>query len=183
MINEHVTRSGKVSLTVDAWSSRIYNGYMIITLHWINSSWVMKSATLHFHRFHTPQTGDSASIFIYEVIKEWNLLNSIQSITTYNAADIRSAVKRLFQRLHGNPPTSQQLKLIHVRCVAHTLDLAVKECMKEIHTKTDKILHFINCIRCSVKRREVLVRFDCNCRWNVNYRHFMWKPDGLPHSV
>jgi len=45
---------GKFSLTTDAWSSRVYKGYMVITAHWVDSNWCLKGCLLDFFRFPTP---------------------------------------------------------------------------------------------------------------------------------
>ena len=55
--------SGKVSIKPDAWSSRMYKGYMVVTAHWIDSSWNLQSAVIDFNRFLTSHTGDAACKF------------------------------------------------------------------------------------------------------------------------
>lgn len=48
-MKEEVGRFGSsVSLTCDAWSSNIYNGYMAVTMHWIDRHWKMRSILLDF---------------------------------------------------------------------------------------------------------------------------------------
>lgn len=41
---------GNLSLTVDGWSSRVYKGYVYVTVHWIDYKWEFHSAVLQLAR-------------------------------------------------------------------------------------------------------------------------------------
>lgn len=55
---------GKVRFTVDAWSSRVYRGYMVISVHLIDHCCNLHSTLLDFVRFPTPHTGEAAAEII-----------------------------------------------------------------------------------------------------------------------
>lgn len=123
-------RSTRVSLTADAWSSRIYHGYMVVTGHWIDESWTMRATVLEFKRFITPHTGDAVCHFIEEVIKDGGLENSLMSITTDNASDMIAAIRKLNNKIHNAldvTDSSLRFENFHIRCIAHIVNLSVKE--------------------------------------------------------
>ena len=177
----HLSKS-KVALTADAWSSSIYKGYMSVTAHWVDNGWVMHSALLEFKRFLTPHTGEAAKVFLKEVIGEWNLNRRISSVTTDNAADMVKGIELLRKDLDKETPGMYASTSFHTRCVAHVINLAVKECMSDIHSKIDKVRKLLNAIRASIKRRDVfdsvklefnmdvgLPELDVETRWSSTF--------------
>lgn len=174
---------GKVSLTADAWSSKIYRGYMVVTAHWIDESWSLKSAVLEFSRFYTPHTGDAAAAFLFDVIQDWDLGKDIRAITTDNAADMCKGVSTLCSNLNSMFPSAHRdLSSFHVRCIAHIVNLGVQDCMAPVHGQITKIRAILSSLRCSVKRRDVfeevclelgqrvsLPCLDCETRWSSTF--------------
>lgn len=47
---------GKISITADAWSSRICRGYMVVTGHWIDDEWAIHFETLSIKLFPAPHS-------------------------------------------------------------------------------------------------------------------------------
>ena len=174
---------GKISLTADCWLSKIYNGYMIVTGHWIDVNWNMYSMTLEFKRFHTPHTGDAVRDFLYSVISEWKLSTNMQFITTDKAADMCSGVLKLFQKLNDDfDDHFPSMDQFHVRCIAHVVNLSVKSCMKSVHSVVDNIRSEISALRYSTKRRDKfesvakelqvncdIPNLDCETRWSSTF--------------
>lgn len=155
-VRSYIATSAKsVCLTCDAWSSRVYRGYMTITVHFIDNSWKMKSCLLDFVRFKTPHTGEASFGILHDTIKTWELDKMVHSITTDNAADIVRGVEILRSVLYAETYLDQYRprRSFHVRCIAHVLNLAVKECMQLVHDKLEKVRRLLSSIRCSVKRR------------------------------
>lgn len=82
----------------------------------------------------------------------------IHSITKDNAADIVKVFKgeellcvHLYNLFFTDMPSPREN--FHVRCLAHILYLAVKECMWLFHYKITKIWKLIGCHQSSVKRK------------------------------
>lgn len=81
-------KNGRVSLTIDAWSSRKYKVYLVVTAHWLDENWTLQAATLSFECYHAPLPGDLACSRLFEAIKEWNFQRNIWAVTSDNAANI-----------------------------------------------------------------------------------------------
>lgn len=140
---------GKVSLTTDAWSSRIFRSYMAITTHWIDVDWNLKSTLLNFVRFPAPHDGISVKNILVDELECWGLSQKLMAVTTDNGSEMLLGTELLQKKLG----TSE----IHVRCMAHVVNLAVKVSFEMIKKDVCKVRKLIVAIRKSVNRRE---RFD-----------------------
>lgn len=59
----------RVSLTADAWLSRICKEFTVVVGNYVDSEWSKKCVTLAFSRFNTPHIGRAAEAFWKEVIE------------------------------------------------------------------------------------------------------------------
>ncbi|OAE20228.1 hypothetical protein AXG93_3960s1180 [Marchantia polymorpha subsp. ruderalis] len=50
---------GDVALTCDGWSSRIMKGYFVVTLHWVDENWNLRSTVIEFIYFPPPHNQSS----------------------------------------------------------------------------------------------------------------------------
>ena len=114
---------------------------------------------------HTSNTIKSLS---EETFEEWDISNSIISITTDNAPNMVSAVK--------------SMNLQHIPCAAHTLHLIIKESLKFIQPLIEKCRKIVGYFSRSVSAREKLEKLetiyglkilmpiqDIETRWNSTY--------------
>lgn len=98
-VKEFINRApGKISLTTDAWSSRVHRGYIVVTGHWVGIHWSLRSCILSFERFLTPHTAYAAVDILYRFIDEWNLNERVQSIKFENT-DTCAVIGMLHGRL------------------------------------------------------------------------------------
>lgn len=178
-------RKCRISLTADAWSSRVYKGYMVVTGHWIDNDWVLRSIVLEFKRFLTPHTGDAACEFMYDVINDWGIKRKLMCITTDNASDMISGVRKLNMKITadlGEVDVELRKAFFHIRCISHIINLGVKECMKALSTHITQLRVVLNAMRSSVKRRDLfeevcgelrisqeLPSLDIETRWSSTF--------------
>lgn len=69
---------GKISFTLDAWTSSNYIPFLGITAHWVTSSWELKSTIIDFVKLEGPHSGKN----IKEVFL--NSLNNLGITTKVN---------------------------------------------------------------------------------------------------
>ena len=69
---------GKISFTLDAWTSSNYIPFLGITAHWITSNWELKSTIIDFVKLEGPHSGKN----IKEVFL--NSLNNLGITTKVN---------------------------------------------------------------------------------------------------
>lgn len=145
---------GNISLTTDAWSSRIYRGYIAVTAHWIDEYWSLRSVLLDFQRFPTPHTADATCTTIIDILENWHVAGKVQAITTDNAADVISGVNDVHKYLCTIHHLNVTLEDFHVRCIAHVVNLAVKDALEITHAKIAAVRNLVHACRCSIKRRD-----------------------------
>ena len=69
---------GKISFTLDAWTSSNYIPFLGITAHWVTSNWELKSTIIDFVKLEGPHSGKN----IKEVFL--NSLNNLGITTKVN---------------------------------------------------------------------------------------------------
>ena len=165
---------GKVSLTVDIWSSLKSESFLGITIHFISDEWSLKHFTLDIFRIKGSHTGQLIADEIYKVLVEFNLENKAISITTDNATNVVASTRIL--------KTKFQYDFIHFRCIAHILNLVVTSGLDVINIQIKKLRKLIKTIKKSSKMIEELENLakldnknfirpilDCKTRWNSTY--------------
>lgn len=86
---------GKVSVTMDSWKSRMFRGYLTITLHYIDEDWEMKSKLLEFVRFPTPHNAGDTWKLLLDILEKWDLTSNIQAVITETATKMNAAMRLL----------------------------------------------------------------------------------------
>lgn len=150
---------GKMSFTTDAWSSRIFRSYMAITAHWIDADWNLKSTLLNFVRFYSPHTATNVKTLLLEELENWNISNKVMALTTDNGSEMVAGTTLLEAELDSAP--------IHVRCMAHVVNVAVKAAFEMIKSNVGKLRSLILAIRKSVKRRERFEKLKSNMGYDA----------------
>lgn len=105
-----------VTLTTDMWTSSSTESFMAVTAHFVSNDWKLHSMLLDCSRFVGAHTNNEIRDSIYQICRRWNLHDKVHAIVTDNAANIKLAVKRL--------------GWAHLPCLAHTLNLVVKDAIK-----------------------------------------------------
>ena len=174
----------KISLTIDAWSSRVYRGYLAVTVHWITNEWTLKSSLLDFSYFPPPHNTQTTSDLLFNILTDMNLGTKILGITTDSGAEMPKAIAVLREKLNNKNP-GKILKDWHVRCICHIINRSVQDAEVLIKPEADKIRELLKSIRYSSTLRKAFhttqvqlgcepVRnvpaLDCQKDWNSLYR-------------
>ena len=77
---------GMISLTGDLWTSITTDGYLAITVHFIDKEWVLQKRVLDFSFVAPPHTGVAISEKVYSILEEWGLEKKIFSVRLENAS-------------------------------------------------------------------------------------------------
>lgn len=158
VVKHFTSNTSIVSFTAGVWSSTIYKGYMVVTVHWVEDGWKMRSAIFDFRRFPTPHTGEATCNFLEQVVSTWKLGSAIQAITSDNATDMVSGARKLWTVLRTQHPTSYTTKdMFYVRCISHVPNLAVKECMKIEEGPDRNIRAVVSSLGALVKRKDEIM--------------------------
>lgn len=199
----------RMGLTTDMWTSVAKRGYMVVTAHYIDNKWQMRSVIIAFKRVMYPHSGERLANHLLEAVQELSpkLLPSIWSITADNASTnpamvtmIRSKILALTASYRescmadeasaadGNIDdieSWQENQVFLIRCLAHVLQLAVREGLEAVPVVDAAIGHFRDLVKkitdspkllealdgiCSVlKVNRCTLQLDCPTRWNSTW--------------
>ncbi|XP_057948280.1 zinc finger BED domain-containing protein RICESLEEPER 2-like [Malania oleifera] len=174
---------GRVCLTSDCWSFPTTEGYLCITVHFVDENWILHSKIINFSHMPPPHSGVALSEKIFSVLKEWGIDSKIFSITLDNATANDSMQDILSSQLSLQAPLVSGGEYFHVRCCAHILNLIVQEGLKVIERVVYNIRESVKYIKGSkgrklkfeecIKRVGILasisLRLDVPTRWNSTF--------------
>ncbi|CAG2238141.1 UFL1 [Mytilus edulis] len=174
-------RAESVCLTIDLWSSRQMRGFLGITGHFI-LDWAMKSVMICCKRFKGRHTAESIRSEYEEVVTSFEIGFKIAAIVSDNASNMVKAfsipgfddfkvdhessdeeIDDVDKEIEDDQSDDLHLSDClpkHSRCFAHTLQLVVKDGLKDCspHLKTviTKASNIVSFVRKSIIASEIL---------------------------
>ncbi|XP_052114216.1 zinc finger BED domain-containing protein RICESLEEPER 2-like [Arachis duranensis] len=92
----------RVAITTDMWTSNQEKGYMVVTAHYIDSSWNLQMRVLSFTYVPAPHSSEVLSNALMKVLLEWNLDRKLSTITLDNCSTNDAMIDVLLGRLDSN---------------------------------------------------------------------------------
>ncbi|CAB5364972.1 unnamed protein product [Rhizophagus irregularis] len=177
----HLETLGKLSLSLDIWTSTVVKSYMGITVHFIDNSWKLQQITLDFIELEGSHTGKNIAEELITVLNLYGISKKINSITTDNASNNDTIFSYLELWAKDNDidfsGNNQQC-----RYFAYVVNLAVQAALKELKPEIDKIWNLIVKSYSSSQHRkkfseisklngvdDLLPILDVSTRWNSTY--------------
>jgi hypothetical protein len=71
---------GKISITIDTWTSPNYIAFLGITAHWINKNWKLEELLIEFAHLQGPHSGDNMAAAFVEALNELGILTKVSSL-------------------------------------------------------------------------------------------------------
>lgn len=181
VVKQKLQKVDHLALTSDIWTSDSNKCFISITAHYIEHI-TIKSIVISTSELQESHTAQNIAQAIKTILEEWQLEDKIVTIVTDNASSMKKAVSEfLCKRNHF--------------CVAHTLNLAVKDCidkettnledsvtntqLTELLSKCRSIVgHFKHSTKSSYALKEMQTRLqqdllklkqDVRTRWNSTF--------------
>ncbi len=186
-----------VCLTIDLWSSRDMRSFIGITGHYIEN-FILHTIMLACNRFKGRHTADNIQATFEETVSEYGIGQKVLTVVTDNAANMVKAFSLPgYEELsdedeenHGNgedtsaqedidcPETTEEdmecIMIEHVPCFAHTLQLVVRDGLKQakpLHSVIAKASRLVAHVRKSTHATELFADFNRlqmanDTRWN-----------------
>ncbi|KAM2857619.1 hypothetical protein PS2_001838 [Malus domestica] len=157
---------------------------MVLTAHFIDDDWMLHKKILNFCVIPNHK-GESIAQLLEECLVEWGI-EKVLTITVDNASANDSGLRDLVHRISGWGIHNALLhdgKYLHMRCVAHILNLVVNDGIKMLNTAIQSIRNAVRYVRSSPQRLESfkrcvekvrieskgLVILDVPTRWNSTF--------------
>ncbi|XP_019155791.1 PREDICTED: zinc finger BED domain-containing protein RICESLEEPER 2-like [Ipomoea nil] len=175
------TSSQRVSITTDTWTSVQRINYMCITAHFIDSEWKLQKKIISFVPIYSHK-GESIAKALESCLMDWGL-KSVFSVTVENASSNDTALGFLKKKFVSWGCTVVRSKYLHMRCIAHILNLVVHDGLKESDSAVKRVRDSVRYVRSSPARlqrfRELAdvmgveakksLCLDVPTRWNSTY--------------
>ena len=83
---------GKICLTSDILTSLMHRGFLCITVHYIDSEWMLNKRIISFKTINTPHSGKNIATLINNEIIDLGIRDKIFTITLDNASNNDAAI-------------------------------------------------------------------------------------------
>ncbi|XP_048437526.1 zinc finger BED domain-containing protein RICESLEEPER 3-like [Pyrus x bretschneideri] len=129
----------RVSLTTDTLTSVQNLNYMVLTAHFVDDEWNMHKRILNFYLISSHE-GKQIGKLIEQCLVKWEIEN-VMCISFDNALANKVAIEYVVRKMQKWPNTKMIMnsKFMHVRCLAHIINLVVKDGLKRLDTSVDAL--------------------------------------------
>lgn len=124
---------GKISFIIDCWTSSNQFPFQGVLARWINDDWELCTTVLDLTILSGSHEGVNIAAAFWKVIKDYNLVEKLLSVTTDNAYNMDTMFAEL-EKLASLCGITFDSKNYRVRCFAHIMNLA---CQAMIHCVGD----------------------------------------------
>ncbi|CAH1104409.1 unnamed protein product [Psylliodes chrysocephalus] len=130
-VTEVLKSAKSVSITTDGWTSINNDSFIAVTAHFIDDNFQIKSVLLEVGVCKFNHTSRHLADDLNRVVSEWGLENKIFLALSDNAANIKKAI-------------IDELKWKHLPCIAHTINLIVKDALTVVENLVSKISDIVS---------------------------------------
>ena len=119
-VQNELESASRLSITTDLWTSQHqHRSYISVTAHFITNDFKFLSRCLAAKEVAEDHNAESLANVLQEIFKQWKITGKVYGATTDNGGNIVNAC-------------ANHLNLIHLPCIGHTLQLAVKRALELI---------------------------------------------------
>jgi hypothetical protein len=120
------TARSKIHLSFDLWSSPNHKSIMAIVGHWTNSEFKVETATLGMKEIFGEHKGEHLAPVIYKLLQEYGIEDKVGWFQSDNASNNNTMLRHLNRAIQENGGEGFDVEERRLRCLAHTMNLAVK---------------------------------------------------------
>ncbi|CAI5933733.1 unnamed protein product [Closterium sp. NIES-64] len=113
----------RVSFTIDMWTAPNNTAWLVVTGHWIDENFQLRTMVFEFREIHGRHTGKQMARVVEETVVHWGLETRCLGFTSDNASSNTAAFRWMSEEGGGQCFFNSRM---HFRCLAHVINLAVK---------------------------------------------------------
>uniref|UniRef100_A0A803KUC3 Transposase n=1 Tax=Chenopodium quinoa TaxID=63459 RepID=A0A803KUC3_CHEQI len=171
----------RISVTTDTWTSIQRINYMCLTAHFIDNDWKLNKKIINFCPI-SSHKGEAIGKAVEACLEYWGIDDKLFTVTVDNASSNDVACAHL-SRMVRRTECINDGKNLHVRCIAHIINLIVWDGIREHGVCIDRVRNAVKYVKNSparILRFKDLVQkanidsksslsFDVPTRWNSTY--------------
>lgn len=181
--NLFMRKKQRVCLTTDTWTSMQKVNFMWLTAHYIDDDWKLCKKLLSFTPI-TSHRGKDIGHSVEKCLRYWGIEN-IFTVTADNASSNDVAIDYLKDEFSAKEGSVLNCKYLHMRCVAHILNLVVRDGLNMKHLSTSikiirdsvkyvkhspaRLTKFRECMEMENDGNKAELTLDVSTRWNLTY--------------
>ncbi|XP_019150547.1 PREDICTED: zinc finger BED domain-containing protein RICESLEEPER 2-like [Ipomoea nil] len=154
---------------------------MCLACHFIDHDQKLHKRIINFFPI-TSHKGEDVGKVVEKCLRDWGIDN-VFTITVDNASSNAVVVGYLKRKLNNLGTSILQGKYLHMRCIAHIINIIVTDGMKDMNESIAKVrgairyvrqspsrlLKFKGCVEMEKIQSNALLRLDVSTRWNSTY--------------
>lgn len=186
MAKERLDSVHSVALTFDIWSSqKSGKTFACLTGHYIDLVWGIKSLIVDFGDINYPHDSQAISKFITDAIIFMGIRDKIVSITSDNASNNIAGFDLMrWYDSRANIGDNFPFEFTHYRCIAHVINLGVKEALDELELLLIPVRRIVRAIKghnsrvrgfniiqlnVNPNKKPLAIINEIDTRWNSTY--------------
>ncbi len=128
IICEHLsTARSKIHLSFDLSTSSSCKALLAITAHWTSNDYKAEATLLAIRELEEDHTGENIAVIIYDMAKEYHIVEKLGYFMMDNATNNDKALKSLNSQIQTDGGVGFDPIETRLRCFGHIMNLAVKD--------------------------------------------------------
>ena len=139
LVKELATSCQTIAVSLDGWTSNNDVSILGVIGHWLTEDFEYKEALLEYAEIEGPKSGENMGAIVLQLLDELDLERKLLSITADNASnnetlidEVETGLREQFLHTESSNALRFRGQDSYIRCLAHVLNLIVKEILKTL---------------------------------------------------
>ena len=114
---------GRISFSLDVWTSLNFHSFLGVTAHWITGDWTLRNKLIDMVPLKKDHTGANMCASFMETLRKFDIKDKFFALTTDGASNNDTLFKELLKHFEGEQ--REMIEKNHIKCFSHIMNLSV----------------------------------------------------------